>query len=152
MSEKPASKMGWAQHLLCAFHEISMLAAGMIQVITQLSLVVCWCLEEDCLCCRERVEGLERSKASLGSKLAVAQEEVAHLKAELGDHSSQTAKLRAQLHSIHDAHSKVSCITKFSSAGVRAVVHLCSNCAIGIPCGHCTRTLSWLWWMRRVSS
>ena len=70
------------------------------------------------------MEGLERSKASLSSKLAVAQEEAAHLKAELGDHSSQTAKLKAQLHSIHDAHSKVSCITKSSPAGGRAVVHL----------------------------
>ena len=57
------------------------------------------------------MEALERSKASLSSKLAVAQEEAAHLKAELGDHTSQTAKLKAQLHSIHDAHSKVSCTT-----------------------------------------
>ncbi len=83
------------------------------------------------------MEALGRSKASLSSKLAVAQEEVAHLKAELGDHTSQTAKLKAQLHSIHDAHSKVSCITKASPAGARAFVHLCGNCAIGVPCCHC---------------
>ena len=61
------------------------------------------------------MEGLERSKASLSSKLAVAQEEAAHLKAELGDHSSQTAKLKAQLHSIHNAHSKVSRIRKLKA-------------------------------------
>lgn len=56
---------------------------------------------------RERVTSLERSKASLGSKLAAAQEEAAHMKTELGDQSSQAAKLKAQLHSINDAHSKV---------------------------------------------
>ena len=87
------------------------------------------------------MEGLERSKASLSSKLAVAQEEVAHVKAELGDHSSQTAKLKAQLHSIHDAHSKVGRTKTTSPAGPRAVVHLCSNYAVGLPCCHSTCTL-----------
>ena len=108
------------------------------------------------------MEGLERSKASLSSKLAVAQEEAAHMKAELGDHSSQAAKLKAQLHSIHDAHSKVSCaiivplqgpglLCTFSCrgqgccapfpAGARAVVH-CSNCAVGLPCCHFACSLS----------
>ena len=50
---------------------------------------------------------MERSKASLGSKLAAAQEEAAHSKAELADHSSQAAKLKAQLSSITEAHAKV---------------------------------------------
>lgn len=57
--------------------------------------------------CREQVESLERSKASLSSKLAAAQEEAAHAKTELADHSSQAAKLKAQLSSITEAHSKV---------------------------------------------
>jgi len=55
------------------------------------------------------VESLERSKASLSSKLAAAQEEGAHMKSELADQTSQAAKLKAQLHSIHEAHSKVMC-------------------------------------------
>ena len=54
------------------------------------------------------MESLERSKASLGSKLAAAQEEAARMRADLGDTSSKAAKLQAQLHSIHDGHSKVS--------------------------------------------
>ena len=98
------------------------------------------------------MEGLERSKASLSSKLAVAQEEGAHLKAELGDHSSQTAKLKAQLHSIHDAHSTVSCTTKLSPAEVRAVEHFCGNCAIRVSCCHSTCTLPWIWCMCEMSS
>ncbi len=98
------------------------------------------------------MEGLERSKASLSSKLAVAQEEVAHLKAELGDHSSQTAKLKAQLHSIHDAHSKVSCKQNLLLQGpgllctFAAIVQLIPPVAIVIC------SLSWIWCMLKVSS
>ena len=54
------------------------------------------------------MESLDRSKASLGSKLAAAQEEAASMRADLRDASSKAAKLQAQLHTIHDAHSKVS--------------------------------------------
>lgn len=57
--------------------------------------------------CREGVERLERSKTSVGSKLAAAQEEAAQSKTQLADHSSQAAKLKAQLASINEAHSKV---------------------------------------------
>ncbi|KAL3152356.1 hypothetical protein ABBQ32_001417 [Trebouxia sp. C0010 RCD-2024] len=55
---------------------------------------------------REQVESLERSKASLSSKLAATQEEAAHAKTELAEQSSQAAKLKAQLSSITEAHSK----------------------------------------------
>ena len=70
--------------------------------------LVCDCVRDKVLDgCREQVESLERSKASLSSKLAAAQEEAAHAKTELADQSSQAAKLKAQLSSITEAHSKV---------------------------------------------
>lgn len=53
------------------------------------------------------MDSLERSKAGLSSRLAAAQEEAVHTKAELADHASQAANLKAQLDSITQAHSKV---------------------------------------------
>lgn len=56
---------------------------------------------------RERTDSLEHSKAGMGVKLAAAQEEAAHLKSDLGAESGQASKLKAQLSTISEAHSKV---------------------------------------------
>ena len=81
-------------------------------------------LKSQCKCplsatlCRERTDSLERSKASMGVKLAAAQEEAAHVKSELGSEAGQASKLKAQLQAISEAHSKVwLALTASSSAG-----------------------------------
>ena len=42
----------------------------------------------------------------MGVKLAAAQEEAAHLRSDLGSESGQASKLKAQLRTISEAHSK----------------------------------------------